>query len=288
MPHLILLGATGRTGRLAVDYALAEGHTLTALVREPAKLEARPGLTLVTGTPEREADIEHAFAVAVPADGVVIALNNVRTSDMPWARQISPPRFMADAVRYTTDAMNRHGVERIAVISAFGVGDSLTVMPSYLRWLIKHTNLGKTYADHNPRRRRDPHHADRLDIGARGRSVQQRPAQDFTHHRGGSGWQTRLAGQPPRGGPVCRGRRSGGRLGRSGTDHLGEIARLGRTSKQLWHAGCAVVQFASRRTARSLVSNASGSSAKPVWSPGNIVGSMPSATVSAVEVRSQS
>jgi hypothetical protein len=27
------------------------------------------------------------------------ALNNVRTSDMPWARQISPPRFMADGVR---------------------------------------------------------------------------------------------------------------------------------------------------------------------------------------------
>jgi hypothetical protein len=115
----------------------------------PARLEARPGLTLVTGTPEREADIEHAFAVAVPADGVVIALNNVRTSDMPWARQISPPRFMADAVRYTTDAMNRHGVERIAVISAFSAGDSLAGMPSYLRWLVKHTNLGKTYADHN-------------------------------------------------------------------------------------------------------------------------------------------
>jgi putative NADH-flavin reductase len=147
MSHLILLGATGRTGRLAVAYALAEGHTVTALVREPAKLAARPGLTLVTGTPARETDIEKAFAGAVPADGVVVALNNVRTSEMPWAGQVSPPRFMADAVRYTTDAMKRHGVERIAVVSA--IGDSLAVMPFYLRWLIKCTNLGKTYADHN-------------------------------------------------------------------------------------------------------------------------------------------
>jgi uncharacterized protein YbjT (DUF2867 family) len=149
MSHLFLLGATGRTGRLAVDYALAEGHTVTALVREPTRLAARPGLTLVTGTPEREADIEDAFAGAVPADGVVVALNNVRTSDMPWARQVSPPRFMADAVRYTTDAMKRHGVERIAVVSAIGVGDSLAVTPAYLRWLIEHSNLGKAYADHN-------------------------------------------------------------------------------------------------------------------------------------------
>ena len=97
---------------------------MTALVREPARLAVRPGLTLLTGTPEREADIEKAFAGAVPPDGVVVALNNVRASDMPWARQISPPRFMADAVRYTTDAMKRHGVERIAVVSAMGVGDS--------------------------------------------------------------------------------------------------------------------------------------------------------------------
>jgi putative NADH-flavin reductase len=125
MSHLFLLGATDRTRRLAADYALTEGHTVTALVREPARLAARPGLKLVTGTPEREADIEDAFARASPADGVVVALNNVRTSDLPWAKQVSPPRFMADAVRFTTDAMKRHGVERIAVVSAIGVGDSL-------------------------------------------------------------------------------------------------------------------------------------------------------------------
>jgi hypothetical protein len=45
---------------------------VTALVRDPAKLAARPGLTLVTGTPEGVADIEDAFAGAVPEDGVVV------------------------------------------------------------------------------------------------------------------------------------------------------------------------------------------------------------------------
>src|SRR5689334_17758242 len=41
------------------------------------------------------------------------------------------------------------------------------------------------------------------------------------------------------------------------------------------------------RTARSRVVNASGSSTKPTWPPGNIVGAMPSAAASAVDVRSQ-
>jgi hypothetical protein len=53
MSHLFVLGASGRTGSLVVDYALAEGHTVTALVRDPSTVLARPGLTRVTGTPAR-------------------------------------------------------------------------------------------------------------------------------------------------------------------------------------------------------------------------------------------
>nr|WP_211283682.1 hypothetical protein [Streptomyces antibioticus] len=36
---LLVLGATGATGRLVVDQALAAGHT----VRSPQKVDARPG-----------------------------------------------------------------------------------------------------------------------------------------------------------------------------------------------------------------------------------------------------
>src|SRR6266849_2341898 len=42
------------------------------------------------------------------------------------------------------------------------------------------------------------------------------------------------------------------------------------------------------RTERSRVANPSGSSANPVWPPGNIVGSAPSAVASALDARSQS
>ena len=36
--NLVVLGATGRTGGLVVEQALAAGHTVTALVRSPEKL----------------------------------------------------------------------------------------------------------------------------------------------------------------------------------------------------------------------------------------------------------
>jgi uncharacterized protein YbjT (DUF2867 family) len=36
--NLVVLGATGGTGRLVVAQAVAAGHTVTALVRSPEKL----------------------------------------------------------------------------------------------------------------------------------------------------------------------------------------------------------------------------------------------------------
>src|SRR5260221_328303 len=52
--NLVILGATGRTGRLAVDQALADGHTVTALVRSPDKLTARnASLRVLAGRAKR-------------------------------------------------------------------------------------------------------------------------------------------------------------------------------------------------------------------------------------------
>src|SRR5260370_11588537 len=48
--NLVVLGATGGTGRLVVEQALTAGHTVTALVRSPDKLALRnPNLHVVPG-----------------------------------------------------------------------------------------------------------------------------------------------------------------------------------------------------------------------------------------------
>lgn len=46
---LVLFGATGSIGSRILDEALRRGHDVVAVVRDPAKLPARPGVTAVAG-----------------------------------------------------------------------------------------------------------------------------------------------------------------------------------------------------------------------------------------------
>lgn len=146
MSHLFLLGGSGRVGGHVIDYALTAGHTATALVRDPGKVAARSGLTLIEGTP---LDAEAVSDAMNGADAVIGTLNSVRSPDTPFGKPVSPPRLMADSIANATAAMAKHGIRRIVVVSAFGVGDSLPKEPLITRLMIRHTNLGYTYADHN-------------------------------------------------------------------------------------------------------------------------------------------
>ncbi|MQY05631.1 NAD(P)-dependent oxidoreductase [Actinomadura macrotermitis] len=70
--NVLIVGAAGRTGGLLVDRALAEGHTVTALARDPGKVPGpRAGLTAV------RADVLEPAALTGPMSGqdaVVVAL----------------------------------------------------------------------------------------------------------------------------------------------------------------------------------------------------------------------
>jgi putative NADH-flavin reductase len=68
--HIALYGATGKSGSRILTELLSRGHQVTAIVRDPAKLAAQPGLTLVHG------DVSSAEAIASKikgADAVVSA-----------------------------------------------------------------------------------------------------------------------------------------------------------------------------------------------------------------------
>jgi hypothetical protein len=47
--HIALYGATGKSGSRILTELLSRGHQVTAIVRDPAKLAAQPGLTVVEG-----------------------------------------------------------------------------------------------------------------------------------------------------------------------------------------------------------------------------------------------
>lgn len=145
--RILLLGATGRTGRLVLEEALLRGLEVVALVRRPEALTHNdPRLTVVVGTPSSIADVERAMT---GCDAVISALNNNRASDAPWAKPVSPPGFMAGVMRNILTAAKTLGLRRVVLMSAAGAGDSFDDMPWIMRWLVRRTNLGHTFRDHD-------------------------------------------------------------------------------------------------------------------------------------------
>ncbi|MFC8519396.1 NAD(P)-dependent oxidoreductase [Streptomyces sp. NPDC057257] len=78
---LLVLGATGR---LVVDQALAAGHTVRALVRSLEKLDARPGLDVVSGQATDAGDVTQAMT---GVGAVISTLGATRGTVISFAMQ---------------------------------------------------------------------------------------------------------------------------------------------------------------------------------------------------------
>jgi uncharacterized protein YbjT (DUF2867 family) len=104
--NLVVLGATGRTGRLVVEQALAAGHTVTALVRTPEKLTTgNPNLRVVTGEATEASAVSSALE---GADAVISTLGGTGS-------------VIADSTRAIVAAAHKTGVSRVVVLSSFFV-----------------------------------------------------------------------------------------------------------------------------------------------------------------------
>ena len=100
--RVLVIGATGGTGRQLVEQALERGYEVTALVRNPAKLQiTHPHLTIVTGD---VLDYASVAAVMKDQDAVVSALGH--------RRLLVPSRVQSDGTRNVLRAMEEHGVQR--------------------------------------------------------------------------------------------------------------------------------------------------------------------------------
>ncbi|MER6079037.1 NAD(P)H-binding protein [Streptomyces sp. NPDC001833] len=146
MSHLLVLGGTGRTGIHVLKQAAERGHHVRALVRNPDAVQAPAGVELIQGTPARIDDIRKA---AAGTQAVISALNNSRASDSPWAKPVSPPMFMTDAMRNTLTVMEEEGIHRIVLTSAMGAGDDWARINPVFKALIKVSNIKTGYDDHH-------------------------------------------------------------------------------------------------------------------------------------------
>ncbi|KAJ5278886.1 hypothetical protein N7478_004258 [Penicillium angulare] len=143
----LVIGASGRTGKLVIDELRHRGHQVTALVRNPDSMNGYD-VDIVKGTPTNLVDVRAAFKYG-HADFVIVTLSAPRASDSPFAAPISPPRLMADCNDNITTAMNEFGVFKIVVLQALGVGASWDNMSCVLQLLMSKSNMRFQYDDHN-------------------------------------------------------------------------------------------------------------------------------------------
>lgn len=123
--RLLLLGATGRTGRELLTQALERGHQVTALVRDPSRLPTRhERLTVHAGSVTDES------AVAAAVAGQDAVLSTLGSSN---PRELLGTDLMARSMRTVAGAMERTQVRRIVLLSALGAGDSAPTAPGMLR-----------------------------------------------------------------------------------------------------------------------------------------------------------
>jgi putative NADH-flavin reductase len=122
---LTILGATGATGTCLTSQALAAGHEVTAVVRDPARLAgpAHPRLRTVT------ADIMNPASIAPAIEGADAVISAV------GPRGTGPTTVIQDSVHSIIAAMDRTGTRRLLQVSGSVVAD-LGESP-YMRYLVK-------------------------------------------------------------------------------------------------------------------------------------------------------
>jgi putative NADH-flavin reductase len=124
--HLALFGASGRTGQLLAERALAQGHTLSALVRKPASYPYAKRVRVIEG----DAFTLNAIAETLAgADAVLSALG---------ARSLGKEDVLERAVPLIVQAMEDARLKRIVVLGSAGALDSaLDYQPAYRRWIVE-------------------------------------------------------------------------------------------------------------------------------------------------------
>jgi uncharacterized protein YbjT (DUF2867 family) len=143
---ILILGATGRTGKQLLQEAIDRGHEVHVLVRDASRVKIQSTrLILFIGNPGNRVSLSRALH---GCDAVLSALNISRTSDFPWAPLRTPTDFLENMLSHLIELMSEKEIKRLILTSAWGVGDSREEIPAWFRWLVDHSNIGKAYAQH--------------------------------------------------------------------------------------------------------------------------------------------
>lgn len=144
--HILILGATGRTGRILLNEALRRGHRVNVLIGHKSSLKTDPDLVNVyEGTPLNKFTLTDAMR---SCEAVLSTLNISRISDFPWAKLRTSKDFLSLSMKKIIDVANEEHVSRIIITTAWGVAETRKDLPFWFRWLIWKSNIRYPYLDH--------------------------------------------------------------------------------------------------------------------------------------------
>lgn len=119
--NVLIIGATGGTGRELTAKALQLGYQVSVLVRKPQRMRiTHERLRVLTGDVLEPSSIDRAVR---GQDAVLCALGHKR-----W---LFPTRILSDGTRNLIEAMKTHGVRRLICETSLGLGSSIGRMGLY-------------------------------------------------------------------------------------------------------------------------------------------------------------
>lgn len=126
--NVLIFGASGKTGKLTVERALAAGHAVTVFLHTPGDQPAK--VRVLTGD---AADPEAVRNAVADQDAVIDSIGGktpYKATDLETT-----------AARNIVAAMQKERVRRLIVVSMMGIGNSLEQAPFWYHYLLMPTYL---------------------------------------------------------------------------------------------------------------------------------------------------
>jgi len=118
--RVVLYGATGMIGSRILKELLSRGHTVTAVTRDPSKLQAQSNVTIEKG------DMLDADTIAKVAKGADVVISSYGPPSGPQGPDPTKASQLSDATRALLGGIRRAGAPRIIMVGGAG---SLEVSP---------------------------------------------------------------------------------------------------------------------------------------------------------------
>lgn len=133
---VLLIGATGRTGRLVLERLLAEGYEVTVLARHPQAIASeRRSMTILKGDATDAADVRQALT----GQEAIISTIGVRS--------LGKTNLETAFMQALLPAASNPHFKRFVNLSAWGAGDTRTENTYLLMKLARATLLKNLYMD---------------------------------------------------------------------------------------------------------------------------------------------